>query len=410
MSSQPHLQIFTSGRPTHDEQLSFSFFSLLPKELRLNTWRHALQRQRILNLHIKSRTEQTVTQTAKITEFTTKRERYCAVVDGCQVLSKFLRVNRESREEALKFYRVHLPCRFTDAAAGEGKTNPGILHFNPEYDFLRINPDWPVKDTLLDFLYHLKTTYDPHHVSVLNLAVDLNGFGNDLRLLQSSDLDSKVRTASVETLTQLYEVFFVSTPRAGRQIVGLLSGLLTFETMFNRSFPIMAMPPTFERLHRDPRPITQDLRKVLTGTRDSRHMVQVWRQLLKKWRVFPPEIEYRFLLAFDPTVGGDQISDRRSAQRWLQKEDDIWTGVDSDESFFRKKNVKWPIGASSEKYRDEDLETAVRPAFGFWLFPLDALGPLHGEGFSEQAGVPHLVKPMLDMTAHWPELALLNLP
>ncbi|KAL9627972.1 MAG: hypothetical protein Q9164_007432 [Protoblastenia rupestris] len=410
MSSQLHLQIFISGQTTHDEESSFSFFPLLPNELRLNIWRHALQRQRIINLHIKSRTEQTASQAAEITEFAGKRERYCAVVDGCQVLSRFLRVNRESREEALKFYRVHLPCSFTNAAVGEGTTNPGTLHFNPEYDFLQISPDWPMKDTLLDFLYHLKTTHDPHHVGLLNLAVDLDGIGKYLYLLQSSDLDSEVRTAFVETLTQLHEVFFVSMPRAGRQIVGSMSGLPTSETMFIRSFPIMAMPPTFERPHRDPRPIAQDLRKVLTGTSDSRHMLHLWRQLLMKWRVFPPRIEYRFLLAFDPTVGGDQISDRRSARRWSQKEDDIWTGVDSDESFFGKTKVKWPIGASSEKYRDEDLETAVRPAFGFWLFPVDALGPLPEERFLEEEGFRHLAKSMLDMTAHWPELALLNLP
>ena len=328
-----------------------------------------------------------------------------------KVLSKFLRVNRESREEALKF---HLSSRRPGAAPGEGTTSPGTLHFNSEYEFLHISPTWPVKDTLVDFLYHLKTTHDPRHVGLPNLAVDLNGLnGNDLYMLQSSDLDSEVRTAFVETLTQIHEVFFVSTPRVGRQIFGLMSGIPTSETMFNRSFPIMAMTPTFERLHRDPRPIAQDLRKVFTGTADSRHMLHLWLQLLKKWRVSPPQIEYRFLLAFDPTMGGDQISDRRSAKRLLQKEDDIWrnpSGGGSDESFFKKKNVKWPIGASSEKFHDEDLEKAVRPAFGFWLFPVDALGPLHEEGLSEDEGFRPKAKRMLDMTEQWPELALSSLP
>ncbi|KAL9130836.1 MAG: hypothetical protein Q9217_001088 [Psora testacea] len=393
MSSQPHLQIFNSDLTTHNEESDFPIFPLLPNELRLKIWQHALQRQRIIKLCLKSRTEQTGTQAAEITEYASKRGRYCAVVDARQVLSKFLRVNRESREETLKFYRVHLPCSST-GGAGKGTTSAGTLHFNPEYDFLHISPTWPVKDTLLDFLYHLKTTHDPRHVGLLNLAVDINGLnGNDLHMLQPSDLDSEVRTAFVETLTQLHEVFFVSTPRVGRQIFGLMSGIPTSETFFNRSFPIMATAPSFERLHRDPRPIAQGLRKVFTGTVFLRDVLHLWLQLLKKWRISPLQIEYRFLLAFDPTMAGDPISDRASAHRWLQKEDDIWrnpSGSGSDESFFRKKkNVKWPIGASAEKFRDEDLEKAVRPAFGFWLFPVDVLGPLDGEGLSEEGGHLH---------------------
>ena len=146
------------------------------------------------------------------------------------------------------------------------------------------------------------------------LAVDGNGLNaNDLYGLQSSDLDLEVKSAFVETLTQLREVWFISTPRVGRQIVGVLSGLGTPETMFNRSFPVMTTSPTFERLPRDPRPIAQDL-KALTGLADSRDVAQLWLQLLKKWRAPPPRVEYRFLLAFDPTVEGDQISDRTGAK------------------------------------------------------------------------------------------------
>jgi len=226
-----------------------------------------------------------------------------------------MRVNSESREAALEFYRVHLPCWLTAGAIGEGTTRPGTLHFNPEYDFLHISPRSPVKDTLVDFLYHLRTTHDPHRVSLLNLAVETNDLNaNDLYKLESSDLDPVVRTALVETLTQLHEVFFVATPRAGRQILGFQSGIPTSETILNRSFPIKAMAPTFERLHRDPRPIAQDLRQVFVGTGDPRHMLQLWRQLLKKWGVSPPRIEYRFYLAITPI---NQIYDRGSAKKMV---------------------------------------------------------------------------------------------
>ena len=432
MSSQPHLQIFTSSRTTHDEESNFPLFPLLPQEIRLKIWRHSLQRQRIIKLHLKGRTEQTVTQAAESTGSASKSERYCAVVDGYQVLSKLLRVNSESREAALEFYRVRLPCRFTGRATREGTTRSETLHFNPEYDFLHISPESPVSDTLVDFIYHLKTTHDPHHVGLLNLAVGLNDLNaNDLDKLETSDLDSRVRTAFVETLTQLHEVFFVSTPRAGRQILGYQSGIPTSETILNRSFPIMAMAPTFERLHRDPRPIAQDLRQVFAGTFDPRHMLHLWRQLLKKWGVSPPQIEYRFYLAFRPISQEDQIYDRWSAERWLQKEDDAWrnpseggsaeSSQDQDQemvdkpfssfsSFFERKNIKWPVGASSEKFQNEDLEKAVKPAIGFWLFPVDALGALPEEGLSEDEGFQPRPKWILDMTEHWPELALLSLP
>ena len=434
MSSQPHLQIFTSGPITHKGDSNFPLFSLLPQELRLKIWRHGLERQRIIKVHLERQTEQTAHQAAESTGSASKRERYCAVVDGYQVLTKLLRVNSESREAALEFYRVHLPCTLTGGSTGEGTTRPGILHFNPEYDFLHISSKSPVKDTLVDFLYHLKTTHDPRRVGLLNLAVELNDLkGNDLGNLKSSDLDPRVRTAFVETLTQLREVFFVSKPRAGRQILGYQSGIPTSETIFNRSFPILAMAPTFERLHRDPRPIAQDLRQVFVGTFDPRHMLHLWRQLLKKWGVSPPQIEYRFYLAFTPIGQDDQIYDHGSAKGWLQKEDDEWrkpwedgpaeSSQDQDQeqekadepfsgfsSFFQKANKRWPVGAASEKFQNEDPEKAVKPAFGFWLFPVDALGALPEKGFSEDEGFQPKPKQLLDMTGHWPELALLNLP
>lgn len=240
--------------------------------------------------------------------------------------------------------------------------------------------------------------------------MDGNGLNaNDLYGLQSSDLDLEVKLAFVETLTQLREVWFVSTPRVGRQIVGVLSGLGTSEAMFNRSLPIMTTSPTFECLPRDPRPIAQDL-KTLTGLADLRDVAQLWLQLLRKWRASPYGIEYRFLLAFDPTLGGDQISDRTSAKTWLQKEDDQWNGRAPDDGFLKNKGVKWPVGAEDEKYRNEDLKIAVRSAFGFWLFPVEALGPIDEKGLLEDEGSRSRRKTFLNMTEHWPELALSSLP
>ena len=408
MTSQPHLRTLNSSQPNHDEESKFSLFPLLPKELRLKIWRQTLQRGRIIQLYLNNQRGQTATQAGENPESTRNGERYFTIVYGSHLLSKLLRVNRESREEALKFFRVHIPCSFR--ATRKGPTGYGALHINPEWDFLHISAEWPAKDTLVSFLYHLKTIHDPRHIGLLNLAGDGNGLnGNGLHELLLSDLDSEVRSAFVETLTQLREVWFVSTPRAGRQIVGPLSGLPTCETMFNRSLPIMTVVPMFERLHRDPRAIAQDL-KALTGLAGLRDVIQLWLQLLKKWRVVPLGIDYRFLLAFDPTLAGDPISDRTSAQTWLQKEDDRWNGRAPDDGFLKGKEVKWPVGAENEKYINEDMEKAVRPAFGFWLFPVEALGPIDEEGFCKDQLYRPRGKAFLDMTEYWPELAMTSLP
>lgn len=336
---------------------------------------------------------------------TSNSERFFTIVDGSQLLSKLLLVNRESREEALIFYRVHLPCRFTRGATGHG-----TVLFNPEWDFLHISAEWPAKDTLVDFLYHLKTIYDPRHIGLLNLAMDGNGLSaTDLYGLQSSDLDPEVRSAFVETLTQLREVWFISTPGVGRRILGVWSGLGTSETIFNRSLPILPIPPSFERLHRDPRPIAHDLR-YLTGLVDSRDVLRRWLQLLQRWHISPPRIEYRFLLAFDPTIGGDEISDRTSAKIWLQKEDDQWNGRGPDDGFLKNKKVNWPVGAEDEKYNNEDLEKAVRPAFGFWLFSVEALALIDEMGLLENERSRSRGETFSNMTEHWPELALSSLP
>ncbi|KAL8706386.1 MAG: hypothetical protein Q9201_000531 [Fulgogasparrea decipioides] len=392
--------MLNTDRTFSGEGLELTSFPLLPKELRLKIWLYALQHQRMIHLRLEYCPKADAAELAQRSP-----ESYTVTVDGCHVFSNVLKVNHESREEALIFYRVCLPCRYK---RGKTTTYPGTLSLNPEYDFLHISSGWPVTHTLLAFLYHLRTTYDPRHQGLLNLAVDINSLtGNDLMTLQPINIHPRDRRAFVETLRQLREVFFISTPRVGRQNFGYQSGTETPETMFNRSLPIVTATPTFERLHRDPRPIAQDLRKVFVGTSDPREMLLFWERLLKIWQVSPTRIEYRFLLAFDPTLGGDAISTRTGAEKWLQREDDVWRNPSANG--IAMMNERLPVGASSEMVQDEDLERAVRPAFGFWLFRVEALGALHEEGHPEDQGFLPKGKQMLDMTKYWPELALLKL-
>lgn len=413
MTSQPHLQPINSCQFTHQYASTFPLFTILPKELRTKIWRYAIRRQRIIHLHINNQRGKTASEAGENPDSVGNGELYFTVVDGSQLLSKFLRVNEESREEALKFHRVHLPCRFTSGTTREGPASHGTLHFNPESDVLYISAEWPAKDTLIAFIHRLKTIHDPRHVGLLNLAIDGNGLtGNDINGVQPSEVDSETRSAFVETITQLREVWFVSTPLVGRQIVGPLSGFGTARAIFNRAFPIVSTLATFERLPRDPRSIAGNLEHT-PGLGSSRDQMQCWLRLLKKWQISPEKVRYRFFLSFDSriTVGGGNISDQVSAKAWLQKQEDQWNGQGPDDGFLPKDvEAKWPVGAQDERYINEDLENAVRPAFGFWLFPLEALGRIGTDGLLVDEEPRPGNQMFRDMTEHWPELGLSSLP
>lgn len=413
--SQPHLQLFNCLQDSHSENSGFSLFPLLPPELRLKIWNYSLQRPRIITVRFEVRTDRQVDEDGGST-------RYRAIVDGHQVISKLMRVNSEAREAVLSFYRCHIPCTLVHGIAGEEVMKPGTFHFNPEYDFLWIYPGILAKNTLLDFIYHLKHTHDPRRVGLLNLALDTHSLNaTDLNLLEPANLNAEHRDAFVDTVSQLREVFFVEKVRTGRQVLGLLSGIPTSETMFNRSFPIMATAPNFERLRRDPRHISEDLKRVYVES-DPLGLLHQWQRILKKWDISPSGVEYRLMLSFSPPGSEFPIFDRESAKRWVEKEDWEWTGKWRIDDSVTNANLalryfdisdqvtQYPIGSLHEKYKNEDLEKAVKPAFGFWLFPMDAFGTLPPEAVSEEAWFRPFTKELLDMTEHWPELGLLSLP
>lgn len=247
------------------------------------------------------------------------------IINGYQAFNKFLRINHESRE-ALSFYRVHIPCKIRKGPTGRAEITPaGIFYFNPEYDFLLLNSGLWAKDTLIEFIYHLKNAYDPRHVGLLNLAVTRNGLnGNDLCDLKPSDINPDVGVSFTETLMQLRHDFFVQILRAGRHITGISSGIGR-ETILNRSFPILTTTTTsFELLPSDPRPIAGDLEQVYVET-DPFSMFSPWQQLLKNWDASQSQIQYRLMLAYTPS-GLTQIHNRESAENWIQKEEYEWTG------------------------------------------------------------------------------------
>lgn len=401
MPTEAHLQIYN---PAYQEQLGdFPQFSLLPKELRLQIWRHALQRYRFVKVKIPilGRHFEDVQQEQLFGGL----EEELPIVRGHQILSKFLRVNSESREAALRFYRVHVPCRFKS-----GKSiKPGTLFFNPEFDILEIHPGWR-KNIFAELVCGLKK-FDPRGVGLLNLAFDPNGSSALRYQTELSDMDPLARETFLTTMSQLHEVFFLCIENAGRMYHSWTSGIhsMVDRIEFHKSCPVASKIPSFDRVARDPRPISEDLLNVFVGTSDPRNVVFFWRKLLQSWGIpqFHPS-RYRFLVSARRPAK-EKIRDRANAEEWLREEwDKCWLAGLDEVSIIKayKPRIK-ELRSAAELERISSTKNAI----GFWLFPVEALGPLppdeeeHADSSPFQQG-----KRVLDMSAYWPELGLSYLP
>ncbi|KAK2616292.1 hypothetical protein QQS21_000726 [Conoideocrella luteorostrata] len=145
-------------------------------------------------------------------------EDYGIVINGRQTISKLFRVNRESRNLARSFYRVHLHCWLMHGETIFKKpVKPGMLYFNPEQDYLHLankfgmNPEVQDEDKIVEFLHQLKTTHDHHKIGVLHLAFDVADFTHRGSLFhQNPTTINQVYKASViQILKQLRQVLFI---------------------------------------------------------------------------------------------------------------------------------------------------------------------------------------------------------
>lgn len=343
-----------------------------------------LKRPRMIDVHLED-SEPPVGSTSAETGYS-----YRVHVGTRRVHSELLRVNRESRQAASEFCRARVPCKFFDNGVDNlSETDwKGHLVYNPECDFLHITTK---SLHLPDFLYDLKTTYDPDHVGLRNLAIQQNTLVMLYYTLSlSNHVDAKERETVGEIFSQLRQVFFVKVTGVGRQLPRRTE-LPIERDVFNRSYPVMAQTATFERLRRDPRDIAPDLDWTLMTTFDNHRTVQDWNQVLGTLGVCPPRhISYRLLLASEPrTPSCRRIIDRESANTFLEEEDERW--------------AEGSRVAQELDSLNDDLERTVRPAVGFWLFPLEALDALARDG------KPWHEFALLDLRKYWPELALLDL-
>ncbi|KAK8021684.1 hypothetical protein PG990_006822 [Apiospora arundinis] len=391
----------------HDE---FPQFPRLPAEIRMEIWRQALRRNRLINVSFRASNKPrgagyvAKTGLAKKTGVAT----YCLEIPGLHIYSKLLRVNREARSEALRFYRVHLPCHIW--TEGMRRTDPGVeavIYLSPEYDIIHLERiGSPMKDTLVAFFYNMKTC-DPKGVGLLNLAVDRAVIVRWC-MLDLDCLDPPAREAYVATLSQLREVFWITYTNRGQisghaQCVQKRAIGVRFDDE-GECFPIMTLEPVFERLRRDPRPnmarepLSQTTFTPLryNGVRplgDPRETQQQGREALSMSDVVPltdTKTQYWHLMAQRPQLDDiwavrDGCASGSDEEVVLPHESDDWHGE---------------TAKLSELGRLEGCEPSpakVDAAFGFWIFPAGEEKESHS--FNGEIRIS-------DISEQWPELGL----
>ncbi|KAI0381202.1 hypothetical protein F5Y04DRAFT_256004 [Hypomontagnella monticulosa] len=406
-------RIYNTAYQQIQGEREFPQFSLLPKELRLDIWEHEMRRHRIIVIRAEIPFDPYM-EGPSVEDLPVEGP----FVDGDKILSKLLRINREARQAALQFYRVHMPCTFTGGYREDRiSISSGTLLLNPEFDILHVRAiSNNGTNILFDLTYSVKAL-DPLGIGILNMAFDVFDICDILNYPSFTDMttiDPRKREALMTTIAQLNEVFFITRNEARHYIR---------ETTINkiklhRYRPIWSRIPTFDRLARDPRPIGDELHEVYIYMAEARYMVVRWRTTLQSWGVpLHPLSKYRFLV----TTGNSVILDRAGVEAWLDYEDSSWgeklrhisnfKNIDrllkpNKEEFFRLRKQRIEVPRSPEEHKRALLE---KTPVGFWLFPVEALGQFPPDGGVEDEVVPETVK-IVDLSAHWPELGLAHLP
>jgi hypothetical protein len=398
------MSIFQPQHPTSPKSTSahFTLFPLLPAELRIEIWRTSLQRQRILKVRLRG-----CEHGQDHSHHERSTPRYEVVADGYGVMTKLLRINKESRDVALGFYRVRVPVKFTSGecySRVDGDTGMGTLHFNPIYDFLHIKPDDSTYDPrhIIDFLHDLRYRYDPlRHEGLRNICLDTEGL-DSLTGLDMSCIAAEKRQSIQQVIETIDEIFFACVQRTGRMVLGIWSGAQEDEYSFNRAFPITGARLTFDRLAKDPREgIKTSLRRVYL-TDDPSGMIRSWDKLLDMFEVDKMarrRARRRVLVTFSPADGEHEACDLESAKRWLKDEGELWDGLMKEMSTQQDAPRLEVDGGNNS---GSDFESA----FGFWLFGTEPFVS-DGEEEEKQQGDPG--NGFVDLSKHVPELGLLEL-
>ncbi|SCN86334.1 uncharacterized protein FFB20_07609 [Fusarium fujikuroi] len=132
-------------------------------------------------------------------------------------------------------------------------------------------------------------------------------------------------------------------------------------------FPFTLRHTASIRIGLDPRTVEDDLSHL--HIRNPKRLYDSWLQVLERIEVRPREERYRLLLAFNPRR---TICNLRDAEDWLQCEGNGWAAKPGSAWPSQEPQIERVAASEPTESRDEDITKVVRPAFGFWLFPVDA--------------------------------------
>ncbi|KAH7372233.1 hypothetical protein BKA66DRAFT_468449 [Pyrenochaeta sp. MPI-SDFR-AT-0127] len=396
--SIPHHLHFINPILRHDSEQSFEFFQMLTIELRLSIWEYAVQQNRLLKVDIEpSNTAADAPAYSTTNKFNkvVSGSAYTITVQGFHCHSNLLRVNREARKVALRFYRVQIPCYLQMCGVPPRPKKISMLYFNPEHDILHVRAQCPLEYTLIAFLHDLRA-HDPKDVGLQSVALD-SSLVTELGYLKPLP-QGLARTSFIYLLSRLQRIIWVASSLIGRGIMSIFSNLPTVGVRFIHSMPIMSAKSSFDILAPDPRPIQSELKYVATATRDPRESSLIWGEILGKWGIVqsrPAQQQVLFSREADPYV--PLIHDAETAQRYLSREQKSWIMYQEERS-----SIVLRLAGRIPIEGPEELAKAVRPAFGFWLFPIEALK-------DPERSVHCWSAPVFDLRGHEPELALSHL-
>lgn len=418
MATPQHLRIINGYYNTCNGDAVFKLFPRLPTELRLHIWKLSIAKQRLIEiqLHYAEEGDDAHSVTTNALGKSLSNQRYIAVVrNSIQLHSKLLRVNREARQTALEFYRIHMPCVLLTAdnlahhlQSGDSgyldpsvaRTSPQPLYLSPEHDILYIQARPPAEHTLVSFIHDLRA-YDPLGIGLLRLALEQNTI-SALEEASAEQVAAPVWDSFATTFSHLRDLIFMMDGHLGRAIMGPLIDVPAAGIRFNHALPIKPLTPAFD-LAPDPRPLGQvevDLACVVAFN-DPHGMREQMRHVMQACGIHAETLAARERVLFAYALPSYQspIVDARTAEEFLREEYDGWLRTQVQ----RRRWVE-RAGKTVPVETDEELERVARPAVGFWLFDADAdaFGPI------EEGGM-YRWKRVLDLRGHWPELAVARL-
>ncbi|KAH7393074.1 hypothetical protein BKA66DRAFT_510055 [Pyrenochaeta sp. MPI-SDFR-AT-0127] len=223
---------------------------------------------------------------------------------------------------------------------------------------------------------HDLRAYDPKDVGLVNLR-----------------LDWMARLGLMHTLLSLQQIIWMAHSHTGRAMMCVTSDHSNVGILFKHSMPVWSVIPSFDLLSHGSRPVVLDTKYIAMGTSNPQEWSGAWRAVLEKWQIHQVQSDKERVLVADVPVSNEIVRSAESINSVLKNEEACW--LRSQQTWYNlvvRSAGKVPIEDAKE------LSKAVRPAIGFWLFPVETL-PKLGAGWFPS-------KPVFDIRDHHPDLAL----